>query len=312
MGEDYYQRLGVSRQATSDEIKKAYRKLARKYHPDLNPGNKGAEENFKKVTEAFEVLSEPKKRSMYDEFGDDAAKLGWNEAKAANFRAYRSGGSSRSRSGDNSGGGMPFDFEGQGVDLDGILGQMFGARRGRSGPQPGADLETRVRLSLEEAVLGTERILNIDGKRLTVKIPAGVDNGSRVRLAGQGDAGARGGPPGDLYVETEIEPHPLVRREGNDLNLDLPITVREATFGGEIRVPTFHGAGEITLKPGTQSGLKIRLRGKGVPALKGGPPGDLYLVISVKVPEGGDTGVRKAVDTIEKAYASDVRAQLKL
>lgn len=311
MGEDYYQRLGVSRQATNDEIKKAYRKLARKYHPDVNPGNKSAEENFKKVTAAFEILSDPKKRSMYDEFGEDAAKLGWDEAKAANFRAYRNAGT---RGGSSRSGGMPFDFEGAGgIDLDSILGQMFGARRGgNASARQGGDLETSVQLTLAEAVLGTERTLNIDGKRLTVKIPPGVDDGSQVRLAGQGEPGVRGGPPGDLYVQAEVAPHPLVRREGKDLYLDLPITVREAIYGGDIRVPTFHGAGNITLKPGTQSGLKIRLRGKGVPSLKGGPAGDLYLVVSVQVPDGSEAAVRKAADALEKAYASDVRAGVKL
>ncbi len=313
MVNDYYQRLGVSRQASADEIKKAYRTLAKKSHPDVNPGNKAAEEQFKSITEAFEVLSDAKKRRLYDEFGDDAAKLGWDEKKAEQFRAYRGGG--------GGGGGMPggFDFnfstEGGNVDFESILGEMFGGgrrgKRAQRGPRPGADLAASVGVTLREAVLGTERTVNINGQKLTFKVPPGVETGSRIRLAGQGEPGERGGPPGDLYVDLEVAEHPLLHREGNDLYLDLPVTVKEAALGADVKVPTFSGGGTVTLRAGTQSGTKLRLRGQGVPDLRGGPAGDLYLVVHIKLPETNDA-VKKALDQLETAYRGDVRGELKL
>ncbi len=313
---DYYQRLGVSRQASADEIKKAYRALAKKSHPDVNPNNKAAEEQFKSITEAFEVLSEPKKRRMYDEFGDEAAKLGWDERKAEQLRAYRHHGP---RGGGQ--GGMPggFDFnvgEGGNVDFESILGEMFGAgRRGGSrkrGPMPGADLATEMAVSLQDAVKGGERVLNVNGQRLTVKIPPGVETGSRIRLTGQGEPGERGGPRGDLFIDLEVEVHPLIRRDEKDLYLDLPVTIKEAALGAEIRVPTFSGGGTVKIKAGTQSGTKLRLKGQGVPDLKGGHPGDLYLEVLVKLPDAENDEVKKAIETLETAYAGDVRADLKL
>lgn len=317
MVKDYYQRLGVSRQASADDIKKAYRALAKKSHPDLNPGNKAAEEQFKSITEAFEVLSDQKKRRMYDEFGDDAAKLGWDDKKAEQFRAYRGGGSS----GRAGGGGMPgFDFnvsgDGGGVDFESILGEMFGGGRGgrgrKRGPMPGADLATELTVTLRDAVAGGERTLNVNGHRLTVKIPAGIETGSRIRLAGQGEAGERGGAKGDLYVDLTVEEHPLIRRDEKNLYLELPVTVKEASLGADIKVPTFGNGGTVTIKPGTQSGTKLRLRGQGVPDLKGGAAGDLYLVVQVKLPEASDAEVKKAIDALEAAYRGDVRADLKL
>jgi DnaJ-class molecular chaperone len=313
---DYYQRLGLSRQASAEEIKKAYRKLAKQYHPDVNPGDKAAEEKFKHVTEAFEILSDANKRKLYDEFGDDAAKLGWDEKKAAQYRAYRSGGP-------GGGGGMPpggfnFDFQGGGpVDFESIFGEMFNqatGRRGgrRAGPRAGGDLVTSLTISLEDAVLGATRTLNVNGNRLEVRIPAGVESGSRVRLAGQGEPGDRGGPPGDLFVDLEVATHPLVRREGRDLYLDLPVTLKEAMYGAELKVPVFGGSGTVTLKPGSQSGSKLRLRGKGVPGLRGDAPGDFYLVVQVKVPEAEGPALKHAVDAIEHHYATPVRANLKL
>lgn len=317
MVSDFYQRLGVTRSASADEIKKAYRKLARQYHPDHNPGDKAAEEKFKQLNEAFEVLSDPAKRRMYDEFGDDAAKLGWDEKKAEQFRAYR-GGAGRP----GGFGGMPFnvDFGGDpstsAADFESILREMFGGggsgRSRRHGPRAGGDLAVDVRVTLGEAVLGGERTLNLHGRRLTVKIPAGVDTGSRVRLGGQGEPGERGGPPGDLFLDVTVEPHPLVRREDQDLYMDLPVTAKEAALGAEVRVPVFGGSGTVTLKPGTQSGTRLRLRGKGVPALRGGPPGDLYLVVMVKLPEQLDEHAKKALETLEKHYQGDVRAGLSL
>ncbi len=316
MVKDYYQRLGVSRQASADEIKKAYRALAKKSHPDVNPHKKGAEEEFKSITEAFEVLGDQKKRRMYDEFGDEAAKLGWDEKKAEQFRAYREQGA---RGG---GGGMPggFDFNvgGQGgnVDFESILGEMFGGgRRGASrkrGPMPGADLATEMTVTLQDAVTGGERILNVNGQRLTVKIPPGVETGSRVRLTGQGEPGERGGPRGDLFIDLQVAEHPLIRREEKDLYLDLPVTIKEAALGAEISVPTFSGGGQVKIKAGTQSGTKLRLKGQGVPDLKGGHRGDLYLVVQVKLPEVHAAEQKQAVETLEAAYAGDVRADLKL
>ncbi|MBL8933186.1 MAG: DnaJ domain-containing protein [Archangium sp.] len=314
---DYYQRLGVSRQASADEIKKAYRKLARQYHPDVNPGDKASEEKFKHVTEAFEVLSEPAKRKLYDEFGDDAAKMGWDEKKAAQYRAYRNGSFGGAQGQGGMPGGFNFDFQNGPVDFESIFGEMFGqqqsGRRGRrSGPRAGGDLVATMQITLEDAVLGATRTLNVNGKRLEVRIPAGVETGSRVRLAGQGEPGEHGGPAGDLFVDLEVAEHPLVRREERDLFLDLPVTIKEAMYGAEIKVPVFGGSGTVTIKPGTQSGTKLRLRGKGVPGLRGEHAGDLYLVVQVKLPEGEAPGLKHAVDAIESHYLGAVRSNLKL
>ncbi len=302
----------MTRGASADEIKKAYRKLAKQYHPDHNPGDKGAEDKFKQLNEAFEVLSEPKKRRMYDEFGDDAAKLGWDEKKAEQFRSYRSGGTTGRTPGDSGfpgGGGSSTAF-----DFEEILSQMFGAQqRGRrGGPRAGGDMNAELEVSLADAVLGGEKTVSIHGKRLSVKIPAGVETGSRIRLAGQGEPGDRGGPSGDLFIDVNVAEHPLVRREEQDLYLEVPVTIGEAALGAEVRVPVFGGSVTVTLKPGTQSGTKLRLRGKGVPALRGGAPGDLYLVVMVKLPEALDEAAKKAVHVLEKHYEGDVRAKLTL
>lgn len=387
MADDYYQILGVDRAASAEDVKKAYRKLARKYHPDVNPGNKAAEEKFKQVSSAFEVLSDAKKRKLYDEFGPDAEKIGFDEKKAEAYRAYKSAASS------GGAGGIPFGAEG--FDLGDLFGDLFGGRGGggpggfsandifgghrgrRGGPERGEDLTARVQLSLSEAVGGTERTLALsrpgrcsgcsgrgdsgkmgtcptcngtgrprrasvfgasgvcpncqgtgralepcsqcggagvkeESTRLTVKLPAGVQTGSKVRLAGQGAAGTRGGPPGDLYIETEVAEHPLVRREGDDLHLDLPVTVPEAILGADVRVPTFQGEVTVKVPPGSQSGRRMRLKGRGVPSLKGGTAGDLYLHLQVKVPEEASAEARAAAETLSRAYHDDVRRELTL
>lgn len=396
MAEDFYQLLGVARTAPADELKKAYRKLAKKYHPDMNPGNKAAEEKFKQISVAFDILSDPKKRPLYDEFGEDAVKMGFDEKKAEAFRAYRSAGV-----GGGSGGGGGFDFGGN-VDVNSIFEQIFrgmggtggaggfdpfggggaaasaSAEAGRHAPMRGEDLTARVQVTLPEAVQGAERALALtrpgrcprchgsgdqgkpgkcptcngtgrtrsgrgplsfsgacptcagtgraakpcpecegsgvveENQRLTVKIPAGVDNGSKVRVAGQGSAGIRGGPPGDLYIQTEVQEHPLVRREGQDLHMDLPITVPEAMLGAEVRVPTFDGDVTVTVPADSQSGRKLRLRGKGIPPLKGGARGDLYLTLRVMVPPSGSSEAKAAVEALKEAYRGDVRADVRL
>ena len=384
MAEDYYQILGVDREASAEDVKKAYRKLARKYHPDVNPGNKAAEEKFKQVSSAFEVLSDAKKRKLYDEFGPDAEKIGFDEKKAEAYRAYKSAASS------GGAGGIPYGAEG--FDLGDLFGDLFGGRGGgaggfdpadmfgrrrSAGPERGEDLTARVQLTLNEAVSGAERTLAIsrpgrcsacsgrgdsgrmgtcptcsgtgrprraglfggsgvcpncqgtgrameacpqcagagikeESTRLTVKIPAGVQAGSKVRLSGQGAAGPRGGPPGDLYIETEVAEHALVRREGDDLHIDLPVTVPEAILGAEVRVPTFQGEVTVKVPPGSQSGRRMRLKGRGVPSLKGGAPGDLYLHLQVKVPEEDSAEARAAAETLSRAYRDDVRRELTL
>jgi molecular chaperone DnaJ len=391
MADDYYQILEVPRTASADDIKKAFRKLARKHHPDVNPGNKAAEERFKQLNSAFEVLSDPKKRQLYDEFGEDAAKIGFDEKKADTYRAYRA---ARSRGG--GAGGMPFGGGGGGGGADFDLGDLFGDIFGRAGAggfdineafgrraggpmgaESGGDLSARVQLSLAEAISGTERVLSIqrpgrcqrcngqgdthrsgpcptckgtgrtrrnagapfagacpmcggtgragescgacqgtgvteEMTRLTVKIPPGVHTGSKVRLQSQGAAGARGGPPGDLYIETEVAEHPLVRREGDDLYLDLPVTVAEAMLGAEVKVPTFQGEVTVKVPPGSQSGRKMRLKGRGAPSLKGGGTGDFYLVLQIKVPESATSEARAAAEALARAYPGDVRQELKL
>jgi len=322
MAEDLYSILGVSRSATAAEIKKAYRRLARENHPDVKPNDKKAEERFKQVTAAFEVLGDERKRKLYDEFGEDAEKIGFDEERAAQLRRYKSAAGSGGMGGGM--GGIPYD--GSDFDLGDLFAEMFGRRsggrtgspfpgRGQAPPQAGEDFTTRVTVTLRDAVVGGERVITLqrpdqrEPQRLTVKIPPGVSTGSKIRLAGQGGPGVRGAPPGDLYMEVEVTPHPLVRREGDDLYLDLPVTVPEAMLGAEVRVPTFDGEVTVTIPAGSQSGRKLRLKGRGVPALKGGVRGDFYLVLAIQVPRHADSPeVRAAAETLGRAYSENVRA----
>lgn len=317
MAEDYYQRLGVSRQASADEIKKGYRKLAKQYHPDVNPGDKAAEEKFKQITEAFEVLSDAKKKKLYDEFGDDAAKFGWDEKKAEMYRAYRSGGVGGGGAG-NPGAPFGFDFNvgnDGGFDFESIFGEMFGRPGGRGGgrarARAGADLQVPISVTLADAMTGAERVVNVAGRRTTIRIPPGVSTGDRLTVPGKGMPG-EGGPPGDLYVDVEVIPHPLVHRDGFDLSFELPVTVKEAIMGAEVRVPTFGRPVTMKIKAGTQSGTRLRLKGLGVPKPHGGDPGDLYVIVQVRIPDKDDEHVRKAAKALESAYSTDVRAHLHL
>ena len=221
---DLYDILGVARTAAPDEIKKAYRRLAKKYHPDVNPGNKAAEEKFKEVTAAFEVLSDPKKRSLYDEFGPDSLRSGFDEKKADAYRQWKRQGAPA--------GGMPFDFgdyetvnvgDYGSFDFGDLFGQIFGGRGGRArvrrGPVAGAHAEAELTIDLKDAVTGAERDVRLDGRTLRVKIPPGVTDGSQIRLAGQGGEGSHGGPSGDLYLKVRLREHPLVHDELHVLNV---------------------------------------------------------------------------------------------
>lgn len=325
---DYYEILGVARNASEAEIKKAYRRLAMKYHPDRNQGDPEAEQKFKEAKEAYEVLSEPQKRAAYDQFGHAGVEGG---------RGPTSG---------------PSGF----ADIfSDVFGDIFGAGASRRGAHMfrGADLRYTLELTLEEAVAGTEVKIEVpnlavcggcrgsgvrggarpdtcptchghgevriqqgffaiqqtcprchgrgtivtdpcptchgrgrveERKTLTVKVPAGVDSGDRIRLSGEGEPGENGGPPGDLYVQIAVKPHPIFGREGNDLRCEVPISIVLAALGGELQVPTLNGRVSIQVPAGTQSGKIFRIRGKGVTPVRGGPPGDLLCRVVVETP----------------------------
>jgi len=383
---DPYSLLGVQKTASGEEIKKAYRKLARKLHPDMNPGDKKSEERFKEVSAAFEVLGDPKKRALYDEFGEISTRPGFDEQKAREFQE-------RARAGGFGGGGGFSGAEGFGsggfdpADLGSMFGDIFGGRtrtaRGRRAPArptPGDDAEAAIEVDLRDAVLGAEREISLERPsrcpeckgsgvkpgskphtcpqcggsgevrmggvfsttcptcqgegtvrdpcprcggagtipetvRLKVKIPPGVETGSRVRLPGQGGPGERGGEPGDLYLRITVREHPTVRVQRRDLLLDLPITPLEALAGAEVTAPTFEGAVKLKIPPGSQSGRKLRLRGRGLPALKAGatgaPRGDLYVVLQIVLPPDSPEA-REAAASLQRLYKSEVRRDVVL
>jgi len=299
MSEDLYAILGVSSDASEDEIKKAYRKLAREHHPDLNPGDAGAEERFKRVSGAYEVLSSADKRALYDEFGDDAEKIGYDPERAEEYRQWKR----RAEAAAGFGGFEGFGGGGGGYqDLEDMLGDLFGQRA--RGPRRGRDVEAALSVSFDDAAKGTQATVDIGGKTVRLTIPAGVESGQRLRLAGQGEPGREGGPAGDLYVRIEVGEHPRFRREGSDLHLDLPISVPEALVGATVEVPTLSGAVNLKIPAGAANGQRMRLRGKGVePA--GKPPGDLYVTLEVVMPTGGDAEAREAAaEAIAGLYGS--------
>jgi molecular chaperone DnaJ len=366
--QDYYELLGVPRKAAQKEIRQAYRRLARKFHPDLNPGDKAAEEKFKQVQEAYDVLSDAKKRQMYDQFGFDAERRGAAPPEDA-------------------GGDVHFDFGGfdfggsGGTNFRDLFSQFFrgggGAVEAERDIEPGSDLEYQVEISFWEAVRGTVKSLTItrletcttcngsgtvgtpqvcdacggsgqvtqtSGKMrfnlactrcggtgrtrtvcptcrgegrvrradtIEVRMPAGVQTGSRVRVAGHGNAGTHGAPPGDLYIITEVQPHPYFDRRGDDLYTVVPITVSEAALGAKIEVPTLDGRSLLRVPPGTNSGQKLRLREKGVPSVRRhGQRGDLYVELQVIVPKPVDERVRNLLKELAKLEPEDPRRDL--
>jgi len=373
--QDYYELLGVPRRATLKDIRQAYRKLARKYHPDLNPGDKTAEEKFKQIQEAYEVLSDTKKRQMYDQFGfagpggfAGGAPRGAGAAPGTEDIHFDFGG---------------FDFGGAGgTSFRDLFGQFFrGASAAQSAPQaePGSDLEYQIDISFAEAVKGTVkklsiarldvctdcrgtgssggagqqvcaacggsgRVTEVSGKMrfqitcsrcggtgrlrticrtcggegrarrvetLDVRIPPGAQSGSRVRVAGRGNAGILGGPPGDLYIIINVQPHPFFERRGDDLYCVVPISVSEATLGAKIEVPTIDGRALVRIPPGTNSGKKFRLREKGAPSARhSGRRGDQYVEVQVVVPRPEDERVRNLVRELAKVAPEDPRHDL--
>jgi molecular chaperone DnaJ len=324
---DYYEVLGVAKNASDDEIKKAYRKLAMKHHPDRNPGNKDAEEHFKEVKEAYEMLSDSQKRAAYDQYGHAGVDPNMGGAGAQGF------------------GGFADAF---GDIFGDIFGQAAGGAArggGRAGPQVyrGADLRYSMEITLEQAAHGYETQIRVpswvscevchgsgakpgtkpetcptcsgsgavrmsqgagkvkETKTLEVKIPAGIDDGMRIRSAGNGEPGINGGPSGDLYVEIHIKQHSVFERDGDDLHCQMPIPFTTAALGGEIEVPTLAGRASFTVPEGTQSGKTFRLRGKGIKGLRSSIPGDLYVHVQVETPVKLTEPQRDLLKQFEKA-----------
>jgi len=291
---DYYETLGVSKTASEDEIKSAFRKLARKHHPDVAKDKKAAEEKFKQINEAYEVLSDPEKRRKYDQLGEN-----WNQPGGFQPPPQWGGGQPggfRWGSGEN--GGVEFEFGGTG--FSDFFEQFFGGGRGRSAfggfgqrgatAERGSDVEADIMVTLEEALHGSTRQVSLRraGSKKTetyqVKIPRGVREGQRIRLAGQGEAGERGGKSGDLFLRVRLARHPDFSVEGNDLVHEVKIAPWQAALGDQLLVPTLEGSARLKLPPGTQGGQRFRLRERGLPGVSG-QRGDLYVAVQISVPK---------------------------
>lgn len=320
-GRDLYAVLGVARDATDDEIRRVYRQLARKHHPDRNPGNKAAEERFKEVAAAYEVLSDAEKRKLYDEFGEDSLRGGFDPEKA---RAYRQWGHSSGGAGAWSG-SMPFEFD---------LEDLFRGGGRRAWTTGGQDVVAVVELDFAQALRGAEVEMRIPGQRTCpscggaskrrrrcatcggagrvaseeahkIRIPPGADDGSELRVRGRGAPGLDGGTPGDLVIRTRVRPHPHFRREGLDLHLRLPVTIDEAYLGASIEVPTPDGPVQMKVPPKSTSGTTLRLRDKGVARAE--RRGDLYVELVAQVPDRDDASLSEALRAGARLYSRPVR-----
>jgi DnaJ-class molecular chaperone len=317
MAEDYYKILGIQRGASASDIQNAYRKLARKYHPDLNPDDAAAKEKFQKVQQAYEVLNDPKKRDLYDRYG-------------SSYESFGPGGPTRGP------GGASWSFHGgpggfEEVDLSELFGgggagggfaDFFrqvagGGPRGRARPTPGrgADLQHAITVPFATAVEGGEVRLEVSrsgGKResISVKIPAGIEDGKKIRLRGQGEASPTGGPPGDILLKVNVAPHPTYRRHGKDLEVAVPVTVAEAALGGKVDVPTPQGTITLTVPPTTSSGKRLRIKGHGIDDGKG-PPGDLFAEVQIMLPENLDEESRRLLQDFDGRNRMSPRSQLR-
>jgi molecular chaperone DnaJ len=378
MTKNYYEILGVKKDASREEIKKAYRKLARKWHPDINPGSKEAEQRFKEISSAYDCLGNDEKKKLYDEFGEDGLRSGFDDKKAREYKQWGAYGQESAYEGGTGDRGY-----GRYQSYEDIFGDIFSGGKGyegdfRTGAASGRDMEYEITIDLLSALKGFETELSLQkmtdcpgcrgsgidpasamtkcrtcggsgrmnvaqgpiqftkpcpdchghgstGKscpqcmgsghitatdRIRVTIPQGVKEGSRVRLAGKGEKGFDGGLPGDLYLIVHVKEHPFLRREGDDLFMDIPVTVGEAMRGGSIEIPTIDGQIKVKVPPGSQSGQSLRLKGKGAMNMKTKTRGKLMVRLIVKVPQADDKEVLEAAEKIDKFYKGDLRGNI--
>jgi molecular chaperone DnaJ len=316
----YYDILGVKKDASEADIKKAYRKLARKYHPDVNPNKKEAETRFKELSEAYAVLSDKEKREQYDRLGKEAFSFsggaggpfpgGRSPFEGFDFELFtgRGGRGGARRGAARRGGAGAGDFRD-------IFSDLFGGGAGFTPePQPGNDFEAETSIEFRDAVQGTTLELQIPGpdgrvEKTKVKVPEGVADGQKIRIRGKGSPGIQGGPPGDLIVLVHVRPHPFFERRGDDIHIDLPITIGEAIRGAEIEVPTIRGPVRAKIPAGTQGGQTFRLSGKGVK--RKSRTGDEYYRVQIVVPKNVPPSMREAIDDLDRLCAESPRANLK-
>lgn len=325
MADDYYQILGVKRSASQEEIRKAYKKLAQKHHPDLNPDDKNAQAKFKEIQNAYDVIGDPEKRKKYDQFGSGFENMGAGPGPGAGPGGFHQ---QWRTSGGGPGGGQQFEFDlgdifggGGGGAGAGGFADMFGfgggggTRRRHAPPMRGNDVQYDTTISFRQAMEGGEITLNVrrpGGKleTLTAKYPAGIEDGKKIRLRGQGDAGPGGGPNGDLLIRIQVEPHKYFKRNGKDLEVQVPVTLAEAMLGGSVDVPTPGGTVTMKIPAGSSSGRRLRVRGQGVPDSKGSP-GDLYVVLQIVVPEHPTDELKSVVEAFAEAHPEDPRKDLR-
>lgn len=297
MSESLYEVLGVARKASADEIKKAFKTLARKHHPDLNPGDAEAEDRFKSVSAAYDVLGDPKKRKLYDEFGEDATRVGFDPEQARAHKVWQEQAAWRT-------GGRRAQSHDRNAD---IFESLFEGRR--AGRRKGGDLHADLGIDFRTAALGGVRTLSFaDGRSMAVRIPAGVDDGGSIRLRGKGAPGVGGGAQGDLIIALHVEPDSVYSRKGDDLHLDVPITLPEAVAGALIEIPTLAGVLRLKVPAASQTGQMLRMRGKGI-ARKDRAAGHLYAHLKVMAPDGPVPP--DVLDALALGYQCDVRAELK-
>jgi DnaJ-class molecular chaperone len=294
---DPYETLNVDRGASGDEIKRAYRKLAKKLHPDLNPGNKAVELKFKEVQGAYDLLSDPEKRARFDRGEIDASG---QEKPRTWYRNYAEGDAGSKYAGPG----------GAGFSADDLFSDLFSGLGGRRGGarMRGADVNYSITIDFPEAALGAKKRVTLgDGRTLDIAIPPGTDSGQTLRLKGQGMPAPGGGTAGDAFIEIQVRPHAFFTRKGNDVHVEVPITLPEAVLGGSIRVPTIDGAVSLKVPKGANTGTTLRLRGKGIPGGKGAQRGDQYVRLKVMLPEPVDPALAAFIESWAADHPYDVR-----